>query len=185
MRKVRHSKKRLKAPGGGELGLNDSTIKNTLKVTHNKMAMIQEHLTDVVIPHHHDILSGKGNNVNNQPGNRFFRSLVKAVRIEYVDTKKIEKPLFAPTLVKLIRSLNPPGRFLKQDDDTKRYTEIGDKAAIAKTSQALREGAPAIKKKIDSGEITVLPVSTIAIVSIDKHEVAKISPFNLYLHSLT
>ena len=38
--------------------------------------------------------------------------------------------------------MNPPGRFLKQDPQTKLWHDIGKKAALAKTRQALREGAP-------------------------------------------
>jgi hypothetical protein len=38
--------------------------------------------------------------------------------------------------------MNPPGRFLKQDPVTQLWNDIGTKQALAKTRQALREGAP-------------------------------------------
>lgn len=47
-----------------------------------------------------------------------------------------------------IRARNPPGRFLKQDDQTKLWYDIGEKKALDKTRQALREGAPEIVKEI-------------------------------------
>jgi hypothetical protein len=42
-------------------------------------------------------------------------------------------------LVKWWRSLDPPGRFLKKDEKTKLWNDIGDKKARRKTSQLLRE----------------------------------------------
>jgi len=43
---------------------------------------------------------------------------------------------------------SPPGRFLKQDKETGLWHDIGYKQALAKTRQALREGAPMIVKQI-------------------------------------
>jgi hypothetical protein len=40
--------------------------------------------------------------------------------------------------------MDPPGRFLKQDPVTEKWSDIGKKAALAKIRQALREGAPEI-----------------------------------------
>ena len=37
------------------------------------------------------------------------------------------------------RSLDPPGRFLKQDDETNYWNDVGDEKACKKTSQALRD----------------------------------------------
>ncbi|KAL3786936.1 hypothetical protein HJC23_013271 [Cyclotella cryptica] len=47
-----------------------------------------------------------------------------------------------------IRSMNPPGRFLKQDPNTKLWSDIGKKKALDKTRQALREGAPEMLKEL-------------------------------------
>jgi len=60
--------------------------------------------------------------------------------------------------VSQIRRLNPPGRFLKRGKDN-RYSDIGDKKAIDKTRQALREKAPAVQVQIQIGEIVVEKVS--------------------------
>jgi len=61
-------------------------------------------------------------------------------------------------LVHQIRNLNPPGRFLKWGED-RRYSDVGQKKAIEKTRQALREGAPEIEQQIDTGQIIVEEVS--------------------------
>jgi hypothetical protein len=48
--------------------------------------------------------------------------------------------------------MNPPGRFLKQDPHTKLWSDVGEKKALDKTRQALREGAPELLKEIDGGD---------------------------------
>lgn len=50
-------------------------------------------------------------------------------------------------IVDEVKSLNPPGRFLKQDMSTKMWYDIGEKKSMDKTRQALREGAPEIMKE--------------------------------------
>jgi len=51
-------------------------------------------------------------------------------------------------IVSAIREQDPPGHFLERDPVTGLWNEIGDKRAIEKTSQALREGQPNLRKKI-------------------------------------
>lgn len=50
-----------------------------------------------------------------QPGNIFFRRLVRAKQEEYLKANKREKTAVAKHIVKLIRMLTPPGRFLRKD----------------------------------------------------------------------
>jgi hypothetical protein len=50
-----------------------------------------------------------------QPGNIFFRRLVRAKQEEYLKANKREKTIVAKDIVRLIRMLTPPGRFLKKD----------------------------------------------------------------------
>ena len=107
---------------------------------------------DTLIPHHHDVLSGRGNNVNSSPGNKFFRELVKAVRVNYVATPKQQKPLFSQHIFLTIQNLTPPGRFLKKCKDNL-YHDVGDKKAIEKTRQALREGAPEVERQLEEGSV--------------------------------
>ena len=52
-------------------------------------------------------------------------------------------------IVDEIKNRTPPGRFLKQDNNTKLWYDIGEKKALDKTRQALREGAPEIMKELN------------------------------------
>ena len=102
----------------------------------------------IVTPHDHDVLSGRGNFVNYHAGNEHFRALVRKHKVAYVACPKPQKGKFSRMIVDEIRSRNPPGRFLKQDPATKLWYDIGEKKALDKTRQALREGAPEIMKEI-------------------------------------
>ena len=105
-------------------------------------------LKGIDAPHEHDVLSGRGNFVNFHVGNEHFRSLVKKHKIAYVACPKPEKGRFSKVIVDEIRSMDPPGRFLKQDPATKLWQDIGDKKSLDKTRQALREGAPELLKEL-------------------------------------
>lgn len=93
-------------------------------------------------PHPHDVLSGRGNFVNYHDGNEYFRKLVRKHKLEYVNCPKQQKGKFSKLIVDEIKARNPPGRFLKQEKDSKLWYDIGEKKALDKTRQALREGAP-------------------------------------------
>ncbi len=102
-------------------------------------------------PHDHDVLSGRGNFVNYHAGNEHFRALVRKHKVEYVKCPKPQKGKFSRIIVNEVKGRNPPGRFLKQDPATKLWYDIGEKKALDKTRQALREGAPDLMKDL-SGE---------------------------------
>ena len=86
----------------------------------------------------HDVLLGRGGGTNTQVGNRRFRGLVTDFQPTYLMAKRKEKPLLARSIVLIIRKRG--GRFVKKDDKSGRFFEVGDEKAEAKTSQALREG---------------------------------------------
>ena len=106
-------------------------------------------------PHKHDVFCGRGNNIYCHPGNQFYQKLVKAVRVEYIASSRLEKRECAQYVVDTIMSLSPPGKFLAFGNKDKMYYEIGDQKAVEKTRQALREGAPDIKKGIKDGRCQV------------------------------
>ncbi|KAL7536254.1 hypothetical protein ACHAXR_007016, partial [Thalassiosira sp. AJA248-18] len=110
----------------------------------------QEQLTDIVKPHAHDVLSGRGNFVNHHSGNENFRTLVKHHKKAYVACPKAQKAIYSKIIYDEIRAMNPPGRFLKQEPKTKLWNAIGEKKALDKTRQALREGAPELLKEIET-----------------------------------
>jgi hypothetical protein len=99
-------------------------------------------------PNENDVLCGRGGRINAHEGNVQFREVVNANKKQYLakTTKKLEKAHIAAGLVEQIRSMNPPGRFLKEDADTGLWFDIGDAKAIKKAGQALREDAPDIRE---------------------------------------
>mmetsp|Transcript_11313 Transcript_11313/g.32492 ORF Transcript_11313/g.32492 Transcript_11313/m.32492 type:complete len:169 (+) Transcript_11313:113-619(+) len=106
----------------------------------------------IIAPHEHDVLSGRGNFVNYHAGNEHFRALVRKHKLEYVKCPKPQKGKFSRMIVDEIKNRHPPGRFLKQDGATKLWYDIGEKKALDKTRQALREGAPEIMKDMTGEE---------------------------------
>ena len=110
----------------------------------------------IVTPHEHDVLSGRGNFVNYHAGNEHFRALVRKHKVAYVACPKPQKGKFSRMIVDEIKARNPPGRFLKQDNNSKLWYDIGEKKALDKTRQALREGAPEITKELTGEEEAAL-----------------------------
>ena len=94
--------------------------------------------------HDNDVLSGRGGGTNVHPGNRNFRDLINLHRRAYLKARKNDKPAISRAIVRSIRENN--GRFLKKDEKTGLWLEIGDDAAREKTSQALRQRAPEMRK---------------------------------------
>ena len=52
------------------------------------------------------------------------------------------------SIVEAVRAREPAGRFLEKDSETELWYDIGDKKAIEKTSQALRDGAATLRRQI-------------------------------------
>eukprot|EP00536_Pseudo-nitzschia_multiseries_P011179 jgi/Psemu1/297794/fgenesh1_pm.367_\ len=111
----------------------------------------QHPLKDIPQPHDHDVLCGRGGGTNNHIGNSHWRMLVAANKQLYITLPKRQKMLLSRSIVNAVRSQTPPGRFLQKDTNTKLWFDVGDQRAQEKTSQALREGAPDIRKKVASG----------------------------------
>lgn len=99
---------------------------------------------DVTKPTEHDVLFGRGGGVNRHAGNVHFRRLVSEHEYGYRTTsRKCEKTDISAKIVMLIRQLDPPGRFLK-NEGSGIWHDVGDEKARNKTSQALRERGPAL-----------------------------------------
>ncbi|KAL3934439.1 MAG: hypothetical protein SGBAC_009842 [Bacillariaceae sp.] len=105
-------------------------------------------LKDIPAPHPHDVLCGRGGGTNNHIGNSHWRMLVAANKQLYITLPKRQKMLLSRSIVNAVRSQNPPGRFLQKDSKSNKWFDVGDQRAQEKTSQALREGAPDIRKKV-------------------------------------
>lgn len=98
-----------------------------------------------------DVLSGRGGGTNLHPGNRQFRDLINLYRRDYLKARKNDKPAISRSIVNAIREKN--GRFLKKVEKTGLWFEIGDDAAREKTSQALRQRAPEMRKLLLDHEL--------------------------------
>jgi hypothetical protein len=115
-----------------------------------------EYISDITSQ---DVLSGRGGATNSWSGNRAFRKLVKEHQGQYLRAKKRDKPAVASIIVDLIRKRG--GRFLRRANEKNAHhhhhggggggqvlwVDIGDDRAREKTCQALREGAPALRRK--------------------------------------
>jgi len=101
-------------------------------------------------PHDNDVLCGRGGTINAWPGNEQYRSFVERKKRVYLTARfKREKRLISQSIIDEVRNLNPPGRFLAKDQVTDIWADIGDDKAREKTSQALRENAIGVRKKME------------------------------------
>jgi hypothetical protein len=101
-------------------------------------------------PHPNDVLSGRGGGINAHEGNKRFREQVALRKEDYnLAPNKAEKTRIATEVMETILHQNPPGRFLQRDESMPSgptwWVEVNEAKALAKTSQALREGAPQIR----------------------------------------
>lgn len=101
-----------------------------------------------------DVLSGRGKGAQLHPGNVKYRELVSANKLRYSQcVKSGEKTKLAKAIVAEVRE--DGGRFLELEERTGVYNDIGDKRAIEKTSQALREGQTKIRRE---GKVASTPL---------------------------
>ena len=102
-------------------------------------------LKDIKEPHENDVMYGRGGGTNHPSGNKRYRKMVEERKVQYVNSKRLDKPLVALEIIREWRAQLPPGRFLKHNEKTGNWEDVGDKKAREKTSQALREKAPIIR----------------------------------------
>lgn len=101
-----------------------------------------------------DIILGKGNGINNLPGNVKFRKIVESYRPLYVSAPRRDKATVAWKVLKHLSELNPPARFLipVTTDRGIRYVEASKTRGHEKTCQALREKEKKRKPKVTQAE---------------------------------
>jgi len=105
-------------------------------------------------PNEEDVLCGRGGGINSHKGNKAFREWVNQRKEEYnLAENKKGKIAVAMQVVRQVQQQSPvPGRFLQRDSSMiggnggQWWVEIDDAKALAKTTQALREGAPKIRQ---------------------------------------
>mmetsp|Transcript_28561 Transcript_28561/g.32010 ORF Transcript_28561/g.32010 Transcript_28561/m.32010 type:complete len:461 (+) Transcript_28561:265-1647(+) len=110
------------------------------------------HHTRIRTPLPQDVISGRGGPINLHPGNKIFRKWVRLRKEDYnLARNKKEKTVVAMEVVRQVKQQKPCGRFLTKDpsviggNDGHWWVQIDEVKALAKTTQALREGAPKIR----------------------------------------
>lgn len=112
----------------------------------NDAALLKPATEPVMDPSDNDVLFGRGGMTNSHPGNRRFRDVIALHRPDYIRAQKMDKPSVAAKIVRAMRTGPFGGRFLKKRDDGKWY-DVGDRSAMEKTSQGLRERTNAEKRQ--------------------------------------
>ena len=92
------------------------------------------------------VLCGRGGAALRHAGNQTYRKLVSLNKGLYITCLKTEKLKISRSIVAAIREKK--GRFLEKDAASGTWYDIGDKKAVEKTSQALREGQPKLRQQI-------------------------------------
>ena len=101
-------------------------------------------IKDITDPSDTDVLCGRSSAAVRHPGNQMYRRLVNENKDLYITSAKTYKINVSRSIVGAIREQR--GRFLEIDNDKNTWYDIGDKKAIEKTSQALREGQPKFRQ---------------------------------------
>ena len=141
------------APGAGG-GPHGGITKKSTAQPRPKLHVPPRGIGPIAEPNQNDVLCGRGGRINAHEGNVQFRDVINSHKKEYLakSTKKLQKAHIAARIIEQIRTMDPPGRFLKEDSSTGMWFDIGDAKAIKKAGQALREDAPDIRHEIDSGD---------------------------------
>ena len=92
------------------------------------------------------MLLGRGGNNNKYPGNEQLRIFARNSARQYSLSGKLHISELSRTLVTRVRQLDPPGRFLKQNQTTKVWVDVGDITAREKTSQELRDAVRSLPR---------------------------------------
>ena len=69
-----------------------------------------------------------------------------------LEAKKIDKPNVSKLIVCALRGANPPSRFLRMNDETSQWEDVGDRRAAEKVSQTLREKDRSAYRKRAEGD---------------------------------
>jgi hypothetical protein len=105
-------------------------------------------------PGPNDVICGRGGESNAHFGNKKYRYIIESLKSKYSHASRGEKTAIATDIVALWRKMDPPGRFLKQNDQEQdtigqighhdsttrgAWYDVGDDHARKKTSQTLRD----------------------------------------------
>merc|ERR1719469_91134 len=123
-------------------------------LTTNHSTERNDYFKNVIVPNCNDVLNGRGKSTHIWQGNVFYRDLIQYYKLEYIVAKQGEEQKhIGMRIVSIIRGLNPSGRFLTMDQGSGTWCDVGDEKAVRKIRQALREGAPDLRKQITPDEL--------------------------------
>mmetsp|Transcript_17889 Transcript_17889/g.27109 ORF Transcript_17889/g.27109 Transcript_17889/m.27109 type:complete len:342 (+) Transcript_17889:55-1080(+) len=106
----------------------------------DKLTEEQQEEKEIAEVHTHDVLLGRGGGGIRHIGNRNWSRLVASLKHYYYITPY--RQILSKSIVRAVRSQDPPGRFLKQQHpDSNVWYDVGDSRALQITSQALKEEA--------------------------------------------
>lgn len=98
-----------------------------------------------------DVVCGRGAPSLHHPGNIYFRQVIHQFQSRYLAARRIDKPAIACRVVELIQERG--GEFIKRTKAGGGWEAIGEHRAYEKACQALREGAPELRRKLAAREI--------------------------------
>jgi hypothetical protein len=110
------------------------------------MKLEKQALTNIIYPRDTDVLCGRGGAVTRHPGNKNYLDLVNRNKGHYYLSLSREKNIISRSIVVAIRELR--GRFLEKNKIDGTWSDIGDKKATGKTSQALRERQSEMRQNV-------------------------------------
>ena len=99
--------------------------------------MMQDNILE--LPKNDVLSTGRDNRAKKHPGNMRYHSWVNELKEDYAKCDTSEKPCYSKAIVTQVKSLNPPGRFLKLNEKTGLWSEIENKYVLIKIRQALRK----------------------------------------------
>lgn len=114
-------------------------------------------MNSVIEPHENDILLGRGGRNNQHIGNSKLRALARRYRENYRLSSKKGKSYISREIVKYVREkMSPPGRFLKRNNLTGEWEDVGDEVAREKTRQVLRDAVSSqISPSADASSVQI------------------------------
>lgn len=94
-----------------------------------------------------DIVCGRGAPTNYHYGNQIFKTVIEDYQTAYLCAKRSDKPHLAMKIMDIIK--NSGARFVKREKTAGYFSwvEIDGKGAYEKVCQALRDGAPDVRRK--------------------------------------
>lgn len=151
------------------LKLDHTMDKITTRSSHHH----RQHVPMNLEPHENDVLMGRGGRNNQHSGNEKLRQFARVQGEKYRVSSKKGKSALSRLLVRQMRELDPPARFLRRVQQTAVWEEVSEETAREKASQVLRDAVSGLLDRREGSsssiEQVIRPVAAAA-VSLDESE---------------